>query len=77
MVMVIEMDETTMKCVKYGLYDAKFQQVPHLNWSLVGVFKCGPTSSEISYLPIDAICGKVLKICNYFITCPSNILREK
>ena len=65
-------------CVKQGKFQFKTPLTPNLNWSQVGVYKLGPTYTEEHHqIAREDICGKVLKIDNYLMTCPLNVLHEK
>ena len=70
-------DETHVSCLRQGFYPATFPLTPHLTWSDVGVFRVGPSCHLPCNIELNAVCGKVLKVDKYFITCPVNILREK
>ena len=47
-----------------------------LNWSTVGVYKVGPTSTTRHKIMKQFVCGKVIRVLNFLITCPSNVLLE-
>ena len=69
-------DEFT--CIKQGKFQFKTSLIPNLNWSQVGVYKLGPTSTEEHHLiSRNDISGKALKVDNCLITCPLNVLQEK
>ena len=74
---ILSIEDDVLTCVKFGVYHVHFPQVPNLNWDRVGVFRMGPTDSIRCILNVDLIQGKALKVCNYIISCPNNILREK
>lgn len=67
----------TYTCNPQGRYIYKCDLVKNLNWEQVGVFKVGPYSDEEVILRKEQIHGKVLKVLDFFITCPLNILREQ
>ena len=65
-------------CVKQGKFQFKTPLIPSMNWSQVGVYKLGPTIEEQHHIIFrNDISGKVLKVDNCLITCPSNVLQEK
>ena len=64
-------------CNQIGNHDITFPETTNLNWSSVGVFRKGGISSENVIISKEKVSGKVLKVKNYLITCPCNILREK
>lgn len=70
-------DDYTVTCVEQGFFLANFDVTPNLSWKDVGVFRVGPCGSKKYTVPISSICGKVIKVDHYFLTCPSNVLREK
>ena len=71
-------NNNSFTCVKKGKFEYKSELIPNLNWSQVGVYKEGPTVTEQQItISRDEICGKVLKVDNYLITCPNNVLQEK
>ena len=71
----IEDDE--ILCNPQGKFLCEFKETPELSWSSIGVFKKGPTSTDIVKVPHKSIAGKVLKVGDYLITCPENVLKEK
>ena len=64
-------------CNQMGNHIAEFQNTNMLNWSSVGVYRKGGLSSINIIVPRINVAGKVLKVGNYLITCPNNVLREK
>lgn len=64
-------------CHIQGKFSVKMPLVPEYDWSHVGVYKIGPTSDEQTVINIKDISGKVLKVDNYLITCPLNVLHEQ
>ena len=74
---VSEIDGETLLCYQVGKYPASFPETPEISWSEVGVFKRGGKSSEITNIEMSNICGKVLNVGDFMITCPKNILNEK
>ena len=72
-----EQDKDLFRCIKQGKFKFQNSLTPGLNWSQVGVYKLGPTlSEEIHVVYRKDICGKVLKIDNFLITCPINVPLE-
>ena len=53
------------------------EDIPYLDWSKVGVYVKGETKNENVNIYKNDVCGKVLEVGKYLITCPNNILREK
>ena len=70
-------DNGSLTCNPQGKYVCKFDLVKDFKWDKVGVFKAGPYSNEEIVLPRSKIQGKVLKVKNYLLTCPNNVLREQ
>ena len=70
-------DDTHVTCVRVGKYEVFFPETPNLSWKEIGVFRAGPLCHKRCKVHIARICGKVLKVLNYLITCPSNVLREQ
>ena len=66
-----------LECLKVGKYQATFNETPTLSWEKIGVFEVGGISEEVVLLNKNEIAGKVLKVQNYFLTCPNNVLLEK
>ena len=64
-------------CNQLGNHEVEFQCTRMLNWSSVGVYRKGGLSSIDVTISKDNVCGKVLKVGKYLLTCPMNILREK
>ena len=74
---ITDIDNNTVTCNRVGKYPAVFQQTPSINWSTVGVFKKGGICSETTKLCTSEVCGKVLIVGKYLVTCPINVLNEK
>lgn len=74
---ISDTDGKTITCHRVGKYPAHFDETPNLNWATVRVFKRGGVSSEPVTLDSSQISGKVLKVSNYLLTCPINVLNEK
>ena len=70
-------DNGTLTCNPQGRYLCKFDVVKELKWDKVGVFKVGPYTDEEVIMTKTRIQGKVLRVRNYFLTCPNNVLREQ
>ena len=66
-----------LECQKVGKYTTSFPETPNLSWEKIGVFEVGGISDEIVHINKDEIAGKVIKVKNYFLTCPNNVLLEK
>lgn len=64
-------------CNQLGNHDVEFPTTNMLNWSSVGVYRKGGLSSIDVNVSKKNVCGKVLKVGKYLITCPISILREK
>lgn len=75
---IIEMDEqNSFKCTKQGKYEYRSNLTPEINWSSVGVYEAGPSSEVVKTIKKKEIHGKVLKVNNFLITCPINVLNEQ
>ena len=74
---IVSVSREYFTCVKQGHFQASFNCLPRLNWSSIGVYRVGPLGCTNHRVPKSAVCGKVIHVLNYLITCPSNILREK
>ena len=72
-----KISNTHFSCCKQGKFRAKIDLTPEYDWSKVGVYKVGPVSEERVLIPVDTISGKVIKVQNYLITCPNNVLHEQ
>lgn len=67
----------TFLCNPQGRYNFVSDIAKELDWEKVGVFKVGPYSDEEVIIPKEKIEGKVLRVLDFFITCPNNVLREQ
>lgn len=75
---IIKMNNNgTVTCNPQGRYPFKSDLLPNLSWEKIGVFKVGPHSDDEIIVPISKIQGKVLRVQEYFLTCPNNVLREQ
>lgn len=66
-----------LTCNQMGNHELDLPNTHMLNWSSVGVYRKGGLSSLDVTVNRKNVCGKVMKVDNYLITCPNNILREK
>ena len=66
-----------LTCKRQGKYPAKFPTSPMMNWEEVGVFEKGGIMDEVVTVDMSEVSGKVLKVKQYLVTCPNNVLREK
>lgn len=73
---ITDINDAELTCHKVGKYPANFTQTPNINWSSVGVFRKGGVSSDPTTIRTSEICGKVLNVGKYLITCPTNVLIE-
>ena len=73
---VEKLSENEFLCTEQGKFNAQMPLVPEYDWSKVGVFKEGPKSEHRKKIVRKNIKGKVLKILDYLITCPLNVLHE-
>ena len=74
---VSDIEGDIVTCNKIGKYPAIFPETPDINWSTVGVFKKGGVSDTQTNLNSSKICGKLLHVGKYLLTCPKNVLNEK
>ena len=72
-----QIDSNTFECNIQGKFTAKFPSSPEYKWSDVGCFKVGPLSEETVIIKRSQICGKVMIVDGYLITCPTNVLHEQ
>ena len=70
-------DGDIFSCFIHGRFPCHFNDTSCLPWSSIGVYKLGPLSNTIVLVKRSDVCGKVLKVMNYLVTCPQNVLREK
>ena len=69
-------DNGSFTCNPQGRHIFKSELTKDLKWENVGVFKVGPYADEEVIITRKNICGKVLKVKDFFITCPNNVLRK-
>ena len=70
-------DQDNFQCYVQVKFPVKMPLTPEYNWSKVGVFKAGPISEELHVIKRKDICGKVIKVNKFLITCPNNVLHEQ
>ena len=73
---IIDIEDDVITCYKQGKITANFNELPNTNWSSIGVFEKGALTSQKTNICATSISGKVLKVNNFLITCPKNILKE-
>ena len=74
---IVEVQETELICKEIDKIRHKFTETQNLNWSTVGVFKRGNTSSNTVTMQRTDVKGKLIAVQELLITCPNNILQEK
>ena len=75
---IIEINtDGSFQCSEQGRFQYQCPLTPDINWSNVGVFKKGPSSSTLTKIKQCDIHGKFLKINDLLITCPINVLTEQ
>ena len=74
---IVEIHKKYFTCNPIGIFPHVFNETPTLNWESVGVFKKGGTNDKNVKVNIKKIAGKIIHVNGLFITCPTNILREK
>ena len=67
----------SLQCQPIGNFNVSFPEVPTLDWSLVGVFRAGGVGANHVNVKLDEVAGKVIRIKNLLITCPTDVLLEK
>ena len=72
-----KIDNNNFICNPQGRFPCKSGLFKELNWEKVGVFNVGPYSNETVTINRNQIQGKVIKVKNFFVTCPNNVLREQ
>ena len=70
-------DKDRFSCNQMGNHDVSLPNTGMLNWSTVGVYRKGPLSHEEVIIDRKEIAGKVIRVKQYLITCPVEVLREK
>ena len=74
---ISDINGQTVMCQKIGKYPVNFIETPSINWGQVGLFRRGGMCEEITTLNTSEICGKVMNVGKYMVTCPKNVLNEK
>lgn len=78
MYIIIEvLDHDTFECHIQGKFPLKIDIVPEYKWSDVGVYKIGAVNEDPVIIKRNDISGKVIKVNDYLITCPLNVLLEQ
>lgn len=80
MYQIVEVHKESLLCYKQGKFVTTFKDTQNLNlnWSHVGVYKKGGLmTTTLVEVPKTQVCGKVLSVGEYLITCPTNVLLEK
>ena len=74
---IVQIEEENLICNEIETIPCHFNETPDkLNWSKVGVFLEGNTGTDFEVIKKENVCGKLLRVGEYLITCPINILRE-
>ena len=70
-------NENSFRCQIQGKFPAHMPLTPEYDWSDVGVFKVGPRSEDSCIVNRNEISGKVIKVNDFLITYPKNVLLEQ
>ena len=70
-------DGETFMCNEVEKENYVFEDIQFIDWSKVGVYLKGERKNDNVQIFKNDVCGKVLEVGQYLITCPNNILREK
>lgn len=70
-------DDNSYQCTQQGRYKYDCPLTPEIDWSLVGVYKKGPSTTVMKNIKKENICGKVIQVENLLLTCPLNVLTEQ
>ena len=70
-------DDQTFLCTRQGKFEFIFDETPEICWEKVGVFKVGPTTDFECVINKCEVKGKIIKVNEYLLTCPLNVLREQ
>ena len=70
-------ENDSLECCEIGKYSVRFPETPTLNWDKIGVFSAGGVSDELETIELNDVDGKIIRVQDLFITCPTNILQEK
>ena len=74
---ITKIDGNEFTCKKQGKFEYKTPILPSLKWSTVGVYRKGPTGTELFSINRNEIRGKLISVLDMIITCPFNVLNEK
>ena len=74
---IFKVEEDHLLCYTQGKYSCNFREVDDVNWSTIGVYRRGGVSSTPKIILKSDVWGKVIKVDDFLITCPNEILREK
>ena len=73
---IIDITEEHVSCHEIEKEIPFFEETPSLHWEHVGVFIEKEQHSNISVIEKKIIQGKLLRVKNYLLTCPINVLEE-
>ena len=72
-----DIENESMHCREIEKEEAFFNETPNLKWENVGVFVEGEIKPEIHIIQKKDIAGKLIRVQNYLLTCPMNVMEEK
>ena len=72
-----KIDENNFLCNPQGRFSYKSDLLKDIDWDKVGVFTVGPYSNDTVVVQRKDIHGKMIKVKDFFITIPNNVLNEK
>ena len=74
---VEKLDENSFMCNPQGRFTFRNEILKDIKWEKIGVFTVGPYNNDLIKINRNQIHGKVIKVNNFFVTCPNNVLQEK
>lgn len=74
---IVEVEEEKLICNEIETLECTFPEAPkRLKWNKIGVFLEGKENNNMTDVSPDHVCGKVVRVGKYLITCPKDVLNE-
>lgn len=73
---IMEIDGEKLHCVTIKTKEIEYPSAPMLNWRLVGHFEIDEITNEKQTVE-KVFAGKVIRVKDTLMTCPTNVLQEK
>ena len=74
---ILDIEDDLLICKEIEIEEPDFEETPNLRWELVGVYIEKGESEATHNIQKKFVAGKLIRVRDYLLTCPMNVLEEK